>query len=110
VRLTAAGRLSLKPDAAGLDALEGLVRTEEPRNARERALGLLSQWPSGTERAITVATRYLSDGDPLFASDAVRTLARIGGDAGKATLTAALATEKRVTVRATITRELAPHS
>jgi hypothetical protein len=57
-----------------------------------------------------VATRYLDDGDPLFASDAVRTLARIGGDAGRATLTAAMARETRVTVRAAITEALASPS
>jgi aminopeptidase N len=108
VRLTAAGRLSLKPDTAGLDALEGLTRSEEPRNGRETALRLLAEWPVGTERAVAVATRYLSDGDPLFASTAVRTLARVGGDAGKTTLKAAMARETRVTVRAAITRALAP--
>ncbi len=110
VRTRAAERLSLKPDAAGLDALEALARPEEPRNARGEALYLLAEWPTGADRAVAVATRYLSDGDPLFASQAVRTLARIGGASGRATLTAALASESRVTVRAAIARALAPKS
>ena len=107
VRTAAAERLSLKPDAAGLDALEALTDVTEPRNVREEALGLLADWPE-TSRAVTVATRYLNDGDPLFAGDAVRTLARIGGESGKAALTAALATEPRVTVKAAIRGALTP--
>ncbi len=87
VRAAAAERLSLKPDAAGLAALESMTVVAEPRNLREEALDLLADWPDKT-RAIAVATRYLSDGDPLFASSAARTLAQIGGAAGKATLTA----------------------
>ena len=106
VRAAAAERLSLKPDEAGLAALESMTRVEEPRNIRGEALGLLADWPDKT-RAIAVATRYLNDGDPLFAINAVRTLAQIGEDAGRTTLTAALARETRVTVRAAITRALA---
>jgi aminopeptidase N len=105
VRAAAAERLSLKPDAAGLAALESMTAVAEPRNIRGEALALLAAWPDKT-RAIAVATRYLNDGDPLFASNAVRTLARIGGDAGKATLTAEMAHETRVTVRAAINRAL----
>ena len=107
VRTAAAERLHLKPDAAGLDALESLTDVSEPRNVRETALGLLADWPE-TSRAVAVAMRYLGDGDPLFASDAVRTLARIGGERAKATLTAALATETRVTVKAAMRRALTP--
>ncbi len=105
VRFTAAQRLHLKPDAAGLDALESMTAVEEPRDLRAGALGLLADWPDRS-RAIAVATRYLSDGDPLFAGEAVRTLARIGGEAGRATLTATLARESRVTVRAAIAEAL----
>jgi len=107
VRTTAAERLHLKPDAAGLDALESMTDVSEPRNVRETALGLLADWPE-TSRAVAVAMRHLGDGDPLFASDAVRTLARIGGERAKATLTAALATESRVTVKAAMRRALTP--
>ena len=107
VRTAAAARLSLKPDAAGLDALESLTDVSEPRNVRGQALALLADWPDSS-RAVAVATRHLGDGDPLFASDAVRTLARIGGESAKATLTAALATESRVTVKAAMREALAP--
>lgn len=105
VQAAAAERLGLKPDEAGLSALESMTDVGKPRDYREEGLELLAGWPDKT-RAIAVATRYLNDGDPLFASEAVRTLARIGGDAGKTTLTAALAREKRVTVRAAINQAL----
>ncbi|HEY8795162.1 MAG TPA: HEAT repeat domain-containing protein, partial [Gemmatimonadaceae bacterium] len=106
VRTAAAMRLLRKPDAAGLDAIESMAAVKESRGVRILALRLLSQWPDRT-RGIAVASRYLGDGDPLFASDAARTLAQIGGDAGKATLRRALAGETRVTVKAEITKELA---
>ena len=48
--------------------------------------------------ATTTATKYLDDPDPLFAVSAVQTLARVGGPAGKVTLTQRLKVEKRVTV------------
>ncbi len=105
VRSAAAERLIRNPDAAGLDALESTSGLKEPRGIRILALRLLSEWPDKT-RGISVASRYLSDGDPLFASEAVRTLARIGGDAGRATLRRAFATESRVTVKAAITKAL----
>ena len=98
VRLIAASRLVRKPDDAGLAALEALTAESEPRDVRTAALGMLSAFPDKT-RAVAVATRSLSDGDPLFAASAARRLARIGGDAGKATLRQALTRETRVTVR-----------
>ncbi len=107
VRTAAAERLARFADAAGAEAIESMTVMEEPRDVRDEALQLLASLPDKT-RGIAVATRYLSDGDPLFASQAARTLAEIGGAAGRATLTAALARETRVTVRATITESLAP--
>ncbi|MEO8200496.1 MAG: M1 family aminopeptidase [Gemmatimonadota bacterium] len=106
VRLTAAGRLLKKPDAEGAAAIEALTATVEPRNARQTALNILSQWPDKT-RVIGVATKYLNDGDPLFAVSAVFTLGRIGGDSGKAVLRQAMAKETRVTVRAAMQQVLA---
>ncbi|HEV8125918.1 MAG TPA: M1 family aminopeptidase [Gemmatimonadales bacterium] len=106
VRLTAAGRLHLKPDAAGADALEAMTAVDEPRTVRQVGLGLLGQWPDKT-RAIAVATKYLNDGDPLFAVSAVGTLSQAGGDAGKAVLRQAMARETRVTVRAAMQQALA---
>ena len=108
VRLTAAGRLLKKPDEAGAAAVEALTASAEPRNARQVGLNILSQWPDKA-RAIAVATRYLSDGDPLFAVSAVGTIAQAGGDPGKAVLRQALARETRVTVRAAIQQAVASH-
>jgi len=54
-----------------------------------------------------VATRYLNDGDPLFAATAVNQLATVGGAPGRATLQQALVHETRVTVRAAINAVLA---
>jgi len=105
VRLEAAQRLLRKPDAAGLDALEAMTAEKEPREVRTTALAVLANWPDKT-RAVAVATRYLSDGDPLFASAAAETLGKIGGDAGKATLRKAEASESRVTVKAAIVQAL----
>jgi aminopeptidase N len=106
VRTEAAQRLVRKPDAAGLDALESMTAVKEPRAIRSLALQLLAAWPDKT-RGVDVASRYLGDGDPLFASDAARTLARIGGDPGRETLKRALASESRVTVKAAIVESLA---
>jgi aminopeptidase N len=108
IRLTAAGRLLKNPDAQGLAAVEALTNASEPRNGRQVALNILSQWPDKS-RAIAVATQYLNDGDPLFAVSAVGTLARIGGDAGKGVLRRALARETRVTVRAAMQQALSQH-
>ncbi|MEP7088393.1 MAG: HEAT repeat domain-containing protein, partial [Gemmatimonadota bacterium] len=105
VRIAAAERLARSPDAAGLDALESMTAEKETRAIRTTALTLLTRWPDKS-RAITVATRYLNDGDPLFAVAAAGALGRIGGEAGRATLRRALASETRVTVKAAITDAL----
>jgi aminopeptidase N len=106
IRTAAARRLVKKPDEAGLAALESATDPREPREMRTRALSLLAAWPDKS-RAIAVATGHLTDGDPLFAVAAARTLHTIGGDTGRAALRAALAREQRVTVRAAITAALA---
>lgn len=106
IRVVAAQRLPLKPDAAGLAAIEAMADPSEVRNLRVLALQLLAHWPDKS-RGVAVATRSLTDGDPLFAVAAAQTLGRIGGDPGRATLQAALATERRVTVRAALTAALA---
>ena len=106
LRYVAATRLRLLPDAASVDALAALVDPREPRNLREGALGMLAGFTDKT-RAIALATQYLADGDPLFASTAARQLGMIGGDAGRASLQAALRSERRVTVRAALTAALA---
>ena len=107
VQLTAARRLLSSPDAAGLAALEAMTATEETRAARTMALDLLAEWPDRTS-AVAVATRSLSDGDPLFAVAAANVLGRIGGAAGRASLERASAGEQRVTVKAAIVKALAP--
>jgi aminopeptidase N len=105
LRATAAERLLLHPDADGLAAVESATNPVEVRNLRQAALGVLARWPDNS-RAIAVATTYLTDGDPLFASAAARQLGRIGGAAGRTALHAALQTERRVTVRAALTAAL----
>jgi aminopeptidase N len=105
VRLAAAQRLSRKPDAAGLDALEAMTAEKEPRQIRTTALTLLAEWPDRS-RAAAVATRSLTDGDPLFAVAAADILGKIGGEAGRATLQRAGASETRVTVKAAIAKAL----
>jgi aminopeptidase N len=106
VRVGAAERLARRPDAAGLDALESMTAEKEPRAIRTTALTLLAEWPDKS-RGVAVATRYLDDGDPLFASAAAETLGKIGGDAAKTTLRKAAASESRVTVRAAIEKAVA---
>jgi aminopeptidase N len=106
LRRVAARRLLLRPDAAGLSALEYATDARETRDMRNGALAVLAAWPDKAT-ATAVATRSLSDGDPLFASDAARQLGAIGGEAGRAALRVALTTERRVTVRAAMVAALA---
>lgn len=107
VRGAAARRLVRRPDAAGLAALEAATRPEEPRALRVAALRLLAAWPDRAG-AIAVATRALTDADPLFASAAARELGVIGGESGRTALEAARAHESRVTVRAAMAAALTP--
>jgi len=106
IRTAAAQSLLKKPDAAGASALEAATLPVETRNLRTTALQILSRWPDKST-AIAVATRYLNDGDPLFAVAAAQRLGASGGDAGRAALQSALRSETRVTVRAAITEALA---
>jgi HEAT repeat protein len=105
IRNTAAQSLLKKPDAAGAAALEAATQPVETRDLRTIALQVLARWPDKST-AIAVATRYLHDGDPLFAVAAAQQLGAIGGDAGRAALQAALQSEQRVTVRAAINEAL----
>jgi aminopeptidase N len=106
IRGAAAQQLLKQPDAGGAAALTAATLPVETRNLRTIALQTLAQFPDKSY-ATAAATRYLSDGDPLFAAAAARQLGAIGGDAGRATLQAALEREQRVTVRAAITAALA---
>ncbi len=105
IRNTAALALLKRPDAAGAAALETATQPVETRDLRTIALQTLAKWPDKSS-AIRVATRYLNDGDPLFAVAAARQLGAIGGDAGRAALQSALQSETRVTVRAAINQAL----
>ena len=78
---------------------------KEARIMRQTARQWLARWTDKSS-AIDVATRSLSDGDPLFAVSAAQQLGAIGGAAGKATLQSALSREQRVTVKAAITQAL----
>ena len=85
------------------NALERLTAAEEDRALRTTALGALAA-SGDSVRATTVALRLIGDYDPLLAVAAVRTVAQVGGEAGKARLRAALPTESRVIVKAAMQR------
>ncbi len=97
LRRSAAYQIRNEPDPRVVQALIALTDPSEPRNLRQAALNFLAG-RSDKAPAIETATKYLTDPDPLFAVSAVRTLARIGGQPGKATLQQRLTVEHRVTV------------
>ncbi|MEP6745951.1 MAG: HEAT repeat domain-containing protein, partial [Gemmatimonadota bacterium] len=96
------------PDPRALDALERMTATNETRDLRGTALQLLAR-AGNPARATAVALRAVGDYDPLFAVQAVRTAAQVGGAGARAKLAEALRTETRVTVRAAIQEALAVH-
>ena len=104
-RATAAAALGRLKDRRGTEALERLTAASEPRDLRGGALNALAQL-GDSARAAAVATKGLSDYDPLYAVQAVRVLARVGGSPGRAALARAQATEQRVTVKAAIAQAL----
>src|SRR5579859_4629432 len=101
LRGTAVNALGRIRDPRGADALERMTAPVEDRGLRTAALHALLM-SGDSARATSVALKYLGDYDPLFAVAAVQVLARAGGAPGRAKLTTALATEKRVTVRRAI--------
>jgi aminopeptidase N len=98
MRSAAARLLGRMHDSRAEDALERLTATVEERGLRTTALTMLAA-TGDTVRASAVARRLIDDYDPLFAAAAVRVLAQIGGEAGKAALREAMAHETRVYVR-----------
>jgi aminopeptidase N len=108
LRLAATRHLSKLRNPQAEDALEQLTVPDEDRNMRITGLTALAA-TGDSVRARTVAVRAIGDADPLFAAAAVRTVARIGGDAGVAALREALKHETRVTVRLAISRALERH-
>ncbi len=96
-RQSAAARIRNQPDPQVVTALIALTDPSNPRNLRQAGLRYLAG-RSDKGPATTTATKYLDDQDPLFAVSAVQTLGRVGGPAGKVTLTQRLKVEKRVTV------------
>jgi hypothetical protein len=106
IRNTAAQSLLKRPDAAGATALEAATQPVETRDLRTIALQTLAKWPDRST-AIRVATRYLSDGDPLVAAAAAHHLGAMGREAGRSALQSALGSELRLTVRAAINQALA---
>lgn len=107
IRITAARALGAIHDPQAAAALERLTAPVETRDLRSLALRTLER--NDAARATAVALRSLGDYDPLFAVAAVQTVARAGGADGKARLSEALRTEKRVTVREAIRQALAAH-
>ncbi len=109
VRLTAAALLPRMHAPSAVDALEQLTDPVEVRELRMSALrGLFAS--GDTTRAIAVATRGLTDYDPLYSEAAVRELGQLGTPAAKAALETALKTETRVHVKAAIERALSGES
>ncbi|HEY5218674.1 MAG TPA: M1 family aminopeptidase [Gemmatimonadaceae bacterium] len=106
VRLTAAALLPRMHAAAATEALERLTDPVEVRELRTSALGGLFANGDAT-RTIAVATRGLTDYDPLYAGAAVRELGRLGTPEARAALRTALRTETRVHVKAAIEQALA---
>jgi aminopeptidase N len=90
------------------EAFDALARLTDPSEVRElRGVGLRGLFATGdTARAIAVATKALTDYDPLFSEAAVRALGRLGTPAARAALEAQLKTETRVSVKAAIERAL----
>ncbi len=107
IRQAAAYRMRNESDPGVVTALEALTAPSEPRQLRQAGLRLLAG-RSDKAPAVSTATRYLDDPDPLFAVSAVQTLGRVGGAAGKATLQQQLKVEKRVTVDDAIRGAIAP--
>jgi len=108
LRRSAARQIRNQPDPRVVEALIALTDPSEPRNLRQVGLIYLSRREDKAP-AIATATKYLTDPDPLFAASAVQTLAKVGGDAGRATLQQRLPAEHRVTVADAIRRALAGH-
>ena len=107
MRFTAMNFLSHFRDPQSEDALERTTATVEDRNIRQVALQSLAA-TGDSARATSVALRLIGDYDPLFAVSAVRVVAQVGGDAGKAKLRDALKKETRVFVRLAMRNALNP--
>jgi len=98
VRITAAALLSRMHVPSAVDALEQLTNPIEVRELRMSALrGLFAS--GDTVRAIAVATRGLTDYDPLYSQASVRSLGQLGTPQALAVLRTALKTETRVHVK-----------
>jgi HEAT repeat protein len=108
VRATAASLLPRMHATAAEDALERLTDASEVRELRMTALGGLFA-SADTARAIAVATRGLTDYDPLYAGAAVRLLGRLGTTEAKAALRTALKMETRVHVKQAMEQALGGH-
>jgi aminopeptidase N len=108
IRGSAAVRLSRIPSPQVDSALVRLTDQGEIRDLRSLALTLLSR-REDKSTALAAARTALNDYDPLYAVAGVSTIARVGGDEGKATLRLTLDKETRITVKAAIQRALQPH-
>ena len=105
VRITAAALLSRMHVPSAVDALEQLTNPIEVRELRMSALrGLFAS--GDTARAIAVATRGLTDYDPLYSQASVRSLGQLGTPQALAVLRTALKTEMRVHVKEAIKQAL----
>jgi hypothetical protein len=103
--MQAAAGLAHQSGPQAADALAALTDPSEGRGLRGAGLRGLVQ-AGDTARALTVATRGLTDYDPLYAQMAVQTLARMDTPQARAALRAAAEKETRVHVRDAIERAL----
>ena len=106
IRLTAFHFLGQLRDPRGLDVLERMTGNTEDRNVRTQALSAIAA-SGDSARATALALRLIGDYDPLFASAAVRVVARVGGAGGRAKLAQAMRAEQRVSVRLAMQQVLA---
>jgi len=105
IRMQAAEGLAHLGASGAVDALARLTDPSESRGLRQA--GLLGLIQAGdTAKAVSVATRGLTDYDPLYSQAAVQALARIGTPQARAKLQAALKSETRVHVKDAIERAL----
>jgi len=105
IRATAAFTLARTHDPRGMEALARLTDPSESRGLRQTGLASVAE-AGDTALTITLATRALTDYDPLFASAAVRVLGRLGTPEARAALKAAEGSETRVHVKDAIERAL----
>ena len=107
LRLAAGDGLVRFHTPEAMAALQALTSPKEVRNVRVAALRQMAL-QGDTTQVVALATRYLDDPDALFAIEAVRALARLGGAPAHALLLDRYGKEPRAAVRGAIGQVLRP--